>query len=135
MTPSLEASGSPDRVHGIVGRQGLIAVALGLGAWFAAATLVRVSQPLLAAGGWREAPLYAAVAAATWLGLWLARRAGATRDSLVRTIAIATGAAAFCDVIAMSFFPTLYANTPAGVLAGAVIILWGVGCALIFAFI
>ena len=66
------------------------------------------------------------IAAALGMAFWL------PAVMLVR-VAVAIVAAVTLDILAMSLAPTLYAPTPGGVLAGAILIPWGVGLALILA--
>ncbi len=70
--------------------------------------------------------------AVTWGGLTLARRGARppAADRLPGFVSIATAAAALCDVAAMTWFPSFYADTPADVLSGAILILWGIAWAL-----
>ncbi len=104
----------------------------GAALWFAAAMLVRTIAPMGALnGGWRVLT-YALIVPGTIPAVVMARPlARLRRDQTAIGITIVTAAALLLDGIAFAWFPALYGNDPALVLAGAAAILWGAGIGLV----
>ncbi len=110
-------------------------VAIGLAFWYAAAVFVRYAGPAgYFDGGLANAITFAGVIPASWLTVWIVKRAAALHPpQVVPGLALATGAAALCDGLALTWAPGLYGTEPGQALHGAAGILWGVGWILGFA--
>jgi len=119
-------------VHGLSRSKALAASVFGIAAWLIAALFIRYGLPAGLLSGSNKVIVFILTPALTWGGLTLVRRGASPppADELAAVISIATAAAAFCDVAAMTWAPGLYAETPADVLSGAILILWGVAWAL-----
>ena len=112
-------------------RQGLIAIAVGLAFWLAAALGIRFGTPWGVFQGLRFAVLIVATIPLTWLVIRRLRVLAALRpDQVLPGTVVATAAATLADAVAVAGFPGLYADEPAAVLAGLVWVFWGVACAL-----
>jgi hypothetical protein len=111
------------------------AIAIGLAFWYAAALFVRYAGPAgYFDGGLANAITFAGVIPASWLTVWIVKRAaGLQPPQVVPGLALATGAAALCDGLALTWMPSLYATGTEPALHGAAGILWGVGWILGFA--
>jgi hypothetical protein len=107
------------------------AAAFGVAFWFTAALIIRYVIELgFYAGVWRIV-VFTLTIPLTWVAITLLQRlTAATPSRLFVSVSIATGTAAFCDVVALSWFPGLYGSGPATVLSAAVLLLWGITCAL-----
>ncbi len=118
------------------GRQALIAAAIGVALWFAAAELLNTLIPLGALDGSGRAVTYALIIPGSAPFVWLiARLLRLSASQVAPALALATGAAALCDGIALGWYPALYAADTAGAhLAGAAI-LWGAGVAIVLGFL
>ena len=134
MSSTDKVTSTPAPVHGFWRAGAIRAAALGVASWLLAVLIIHYGLQTGWFEGWSRIALYGTTAALTWGGLALASRS-ASWDDLTATVCMATAAAAFCDVAAMTWAPGFYGVTPAEVFAGAVWILWGVGCALSLAFV
>ena len=134
MSSTDKVTSTPAPVHGFWRAGAIRAAALGVASWLLAVLIIHYGLQAGLFEGWSRIGLYGATAALTWAGFALASRS-ASSDDLMAAVCMATATAAFCDVAAMTWAPGLYGATAAEVLAGAVWILWGVGCALSLAFV
>ncbi len=103
------------------------AVLFGIVFWLAGAMVIRYgapSGPGRALSFLLTIPLMAAAVALVQ---------GRAASHSVAVVAIATASAAFCDVVALTWFPQLYAAQPGAVLSGTVLLFWGIGWALALA--
>jgi len=117
------------RVHGLWRPDLLAAATIGVVFWLLAVLIVHYGVPAGLFDGWSRIILYVVTAALTWAGIVMAGRS-AGWDDLLPAVCVATAAATFCDVAAMTWTPGLYGSNPARVLSGAIWILWGVGWTL-----
>jgi hypothetical protein len=103
----------------------------GLMAWFAAAMTVRFFGDWLAGGA--AATIYLLTLPVIWASVvTLQRLLSATAGELVAGVSIGTAAAAFCDGVALRWFPELYGPHSA---AGGAWILWGAAAFLSSSFL
>ena len=118
--------------------QYVILAAYGALLWFLAAMLVRVLAPMGALeGNARLLTLtYALVIPGTIPAILIGLKiTNVTRSNFVLAAAMMTAAAGLLDGIALAWFPALYGDNVAHVLAGAAVILWGVGVGLALSFV
>jgi hypothetical protein len=110
----------------------LLALPLGVVFWLLGVLMIRYGT----VWGFTEGPgrlmLFALLGPATWLAIRRVRRMLRLQAAeLAPMVAAITAVAVFCDVLALSFAPMLYAAEPAAVLSGAILIFWGIFCALV----
>ena len=104
--------------------------------WFLAAILVRVLAPMGALEGSARMLAYALVIPGTIPAILVGLKlTGLSRSNSVLAVAMMTAAAGLLDGIALAWFPALYGDNVAHVLAGAAVILWGVGVGLALSFV
>ena len=104
--------------------------------WFLAAILVRVLAPMGALEGSARILTYALVIPGTIPAILIGLKiTNVTRSNSVLAVAMMTAAAGLLDGIALAWFPALYGDNVAHVLAGAAVILWGVGVGLALSFV
>ena len=110
------------------------ACAVGIFFWFVAAMTVRAGGSLF--GGWGSAGMFAAAVPLLWVAVLIIRKLARLQASqLVAGCALATGAAAFCDGIALTWFRPMYGTDSDQIVLGAAWILWGAGMALVLAYV
>ncbi len=110
---------------GMNGRQILVAAALGVILWYAAAVLLSVLAPMGVLAGTARLWTYLLIFPGTLpfvLLMW--RATGVPRHLLGMAMAVGTTAAMFCDGVALAWFPALYGGE-AHVAASGAAILWG----------
>ena len=113
-----------------------ILAAYGALLWFLAAMLVRVLAPMGALEGSARLLTYALVIPGTIPAILIGLKiTSVTRSNFVLAVAMMTAAAGLLDGIALAWFPALYGDNVAHVLAGAAVILWGVGVGLALSFV
>ena len=113
-----------------------ILAAYGALLWFLAAMLVRVLAPMGALEGSARMLAYALVIPGTIPAILVGLKlTGLSRSNSVLAVAMMTAAAGLLDGIALAWFPALYGDNVAHVLAGAAVILWGVGVGLALSFV
>ena len=113
-----------------------ILAAYGALLWFLAAMLVRVLAPMGALEGSARLLTYALVIPGTIPAILIGLKiTSVTRSNSVLAVAMMTAAAGLLDGIALAWFPALYGDNVAHVLAGAAVILWGVGVGLALSFV
>ena len=113
-----------------------ILAAYGALLWFLAAMLVRVLAPMGALEGSARLLTYALVIPGTIPAILIGLKiTSVTRSNFVLAVAMMTAAAGLLDGIALAWFPALYGDNVAHVLAGAAVILWGAGVALALSFV
>lgn len=106
--------------------------ALGAAFWLLAAMMLRALVPMGALDGGARVLTLALVIPGTYTAVLLSRWLARLRvDQVGFGIAIVTAAALLLDGVAMLWFPSLYANDPAQVVACAGAIFWGAGVALL----
>ncbi len=100
--------------------------------WFIAAMLVRLLAPMGALDGSARVLTYLLVVPGTIPAIVIARRlARLVRGQTAIGIAVVTATATLLDGIAFAALPTLYADAPHHVIAGAAVIVWGAGVGLV----
>lgn len=131
MSVSIESDRNPISGSRLGFGRGSRAVVLGVLFWLIGALVIRYgaqSGALLGPGRivffLLTIPLMAGAVA-------VVRRRGAARS--VEMVAIATATAALCDVLALTWFPQIYAAEAASVLSGSVLLFWGILWALALA--
>ena len=113
-----------------------ILAAYGALLWFLAAMLVRVLAPMGALEGSARLLTYALVIPGTIPAILIGLKlTGVSRSNSVAAVTMMTAAAGLLDGIALAWFPALYGDNVAHVLAGAAVILWGVGVGLALSFV
>jgi hypothetical protein len=110
------------------------AIAIGVVFWLAGALIIRAVGASGLAWDTRRVLLFVVTIPVMWLAIACLRRPGPdSRTRLVAMASVATGTAAFCDVIALTWFPGLYARDASTIVAGTIFLFWGIGWALAFA--
>lgn len=109
--------------------------AFGIGAWLAAALVLRTLGPLgIYDGGW-QILVYALIIPGTvpliWLAAWMAK---AKPGQVFVGFALSSGVATVCDGMALAWFPSLYGATIAVHAGAGAMILWGIGVGIILAY-
>ena len=118
----------------LTGRQLLTAAVLGVAFWLLGVLLIRYGAQAGLLNGLPRIGTFALIIAVTWPGIGLVKRLACRQPAqLLPTVLVATTAALACDVTALTLVPGLYAEDPSGVVAGVIVILWGVGAALALA--
>jgi hypothetical protein len=114
-----------------------LSVALGVAFWFVAAMIVRFSgQAVFSDGNHMLILFFVLCFPLTYGFLFTTRKTlNLLYSELLRPIVVITLTAALLDGIALTWFRQLYGQTFEIALFGAALILWGVGLALLFAFI
>jgi hypothetical protein len=111
-------------------------IVLGACFWFGAAMLIRVIGPYALTAGNPLRLLMFGVAIPVSIGFMaIAKLTGQVAwHQLLRPLVVMTFTATLLDGIALTWFPTLYADTYEVALFGAALILWGVGLGLSLAY-
>lgn len=110
-------------------------LAIGVGAWFAAAMTVHLAAPFRVFQGFAALLTFGlTVPVSKFVVLWFGRAARLDAHRSLPAMALAVIVATWCDAIAMTWFRPLYSADPATALSGAAWILWGVGWFLFFSF-
>jgi hypothetical protein len=120
---------------GFSGIQLAILMVIGAALWFGAAVLLRS----LAGAGWLEgearALVYAFVIPGTIPFVMLTQALARLRAEQVAIgVAMVTATALLLDGAAVAWFPQLYGDTDARVLAASAAVLWGAGVAIMLGF-
>lgn len=112
-------------------------VALGIGFWFLAATMIRVLGPTVFVPGSAALPLVFALSVPiAWVFVRVGTLLGGAREAAVLpAVVVMTSTAMLLDGLAMTFFPALYGLPHAQLLLGAAWLLWGVGLCQTIAFV
>ncbi len=109
---------------------------MGIALWLLAAIMLRYFGPMGAYDGPARLLMYALIIPGTYPFLLLIKKVAALgRDQIALGVALATGAAALCDGMALAWGPGLYGATPELVAGAGGTILWGAGVAIILGFI
>ncbi len=115
----------------LTSKQIVAVIVCGIVLWFAAAVSVHALRSFGLLEGAANAVLFVLAIPVSAAAVWLVGRVtGASGPQLPPAIAIGTAAAAFCDGIAITWFPALYGGVGDGLSDGAAFVLWGIGCFL-----
>jgi hypothetical protein len=110
--------------------------AVGVIYWFMAALFVRYTPEAGVFGRATGVATFVLSVPVAWLGVVILRWAAALQpERIVAGVAFGTGAATFCDGIALTWGRTLYGTDSGHVLLGSAWILWGVGLFLTLAYV
>jgi hypothetical protein len=106
-------------------------IVLGVLFWFAAAMIIRYQGSLLTEGETR-ALMFVLAFPLAWTFMYVLKAlAGLRTGQVVAAVSLCTAAAAFCDGIALGWFPELYGNYAK---EGGALILWGAAAGLAISF-
>ena len=117
-------------------RQWIILVISGLVLWFVAAIMIRVLEPMGALSDGARIITYIFVLPGTAPFIWmLVQLAGLKTGQVALGSAIVAMSAMFADGLALSWFPSLYADNTQGQAYAGAVILWGAAITIFLGFL